>query len=102
MEHNINRSYLTEMMYEMYNILTEGSHEEDLMHACALAEEESPADHWLMTKDLDYESRLFLFAATAYALRCMNNNSYKCAIFVRSAAEAILQEKRNAQARGAA
>ncbi len=102
MEQRIDRSYLSEMIYELYNILTEGNHENDMMRVCALAEEESAADHWLMTKDLDYGSRIFLFAATAFALRCMNNNSYKCAIFVRSAAEALLQRENDVKTRGAA
>lgn len=55
-----------------------------------------------MTRELDYESRVFLLVAAAYALRCMNNNSYKCAIFMRGAAEALLQDKKIARARGAA
>lgn len=102
MEEGLDRSYLPEMLYELYSTLTGGEHEEDMMRACVLAQEESTADHWLMTRDLDYESRVFLLAAAAYALRCMNNNSYKCAIFMRSAAEALLQDKKIARARGAA
>ena len=39
MEQRIDRSYLSEMIYELYNILTEGNHENDMMRVCALAEE---------------------------------------------------------------
>ena len=43
----------------------------------------------MLTNHLDYESRLFLYAAVAYSLRCMKRDPYKCAVFVRSAAESL-------------
>ena len=65
------REYLAEEICDLYTRLTGGDYSEDLRRARELAEEEGPQDHWLLTNHLDYESRLFLYAAVAYSLRCM-------------------------------
>lgn len=85
----LEREYLAEEICDLYTRLTGGTQDADLRLACKLAEEEGPQDHWLLTNHLDYESRLFLFAAVAYAMRCMKRDPYKWAVFVRSAAESL-------------
>lgn len=83
------REYLAEEICDLYTRLTGGDYSEDLRRARELAEDEGPQDHWLLTNHLDYESRLFLYAAVAYSLRCMKRDPYKCAVFARSAAESL-------------
>lgn len=85
----LEREDLAEEIRGLYSRLTGSARDEDLRLVRKLAEEESPQDHWLMTNHLDYESRFFLYAAVAYAMRCMKRDPYKCAVFVRSAAESL-------------
>ncbi|SDF36669.1 hypothetical protein [Desulfovibrio legallii] len=89
------REFLAEEMCALYSRLTgEEAAPADLELARRLAQEEEPHDHWLETGKLDYESRLFLYMAAAYAMRCMKRDTYRCAVFMRSAATALANEAR--------
>lgn len=83
------REYLAEEICELYSKLAGDAYAEDLNRARDLAQSDAPHDHWLQTNRLDYESRLFLYLSAAFAMRCMKNEPYKCAVFMRNAAEAL-------------
>ncbi len=87
------REYLAEEICELYSKLAGDASAEDLARAKELAQAEAPHDHWLQTNKLDYESRLFLYLSAAYAMRCMKSEPYKCAVFMRNAAEALTRPK---------
>ena len=87
------REYLAEEICELYSKLAGDASAEDLARAKELAQAEAPHDHWLQTNKLDYESRLFLYLSAAYAMRCMKSEPYKCAVFMRYAAEALTRPK---------
>lgn len=80
---------LAEEICALYSRLTGGQHEEDLSVMRRLAQEEEPHDHWLETNKLDYASRLFLCAATAFSMRCLKGDTYKCSVLTRSMAETL-------------
>ena len=89
------REFLAEEMCALYSRLTgEESAQADLDLARRFAGDQEPHDHWLETGKLDYESRLFLYMAAAYAMRCMKQDTYKCAFFMRSAATALADKAR--------
>lgn len=90
------REYLSEEICDLYSRLTGEPNDQDLRLARELAAEEAPQDHWLLTRNLDYDSRLFLYLAVAYSLRCMKHDAYKCVVFMRGAAEA-LSDRRSAE-----
>ncbi len=83
------REYLAEEICELYSKLAGDAYAEDLNRARDLAQSDAPHDHWLQTNRLDYESRLLLYLSAAFAMRCMKNEPYKCAVFMRNAAEAL-------------
>lgn len=85
------RDYLADEICELFIKLTGDAYAEDMARARKLAEGGNPHDHWLHTTRLDYESRLFMYMAAAFAMRCMKGEPYKCAVFMRSAAEALSQ-----------
>lgn len=84
-------AYLAEEICELYSRLTGEAYVDDTAKFRKLADGGNPHDHWLHTTRLDYESRLFLYMAAAFAMRCMGGEPYKCAVFMRSAAEALAQ-----------
>ena len=90
------RQGLAEELLDVLSGISHGLSEEDIRIVHRLAAEESSADHWLQTVNMDAEARLGLMAAVAYALRCLKNDPYKCSVFVRAAAEAFLAEKKSA------
>ena len=85
------RDYLADEICELFTKLTGDANAEDMARARKLAEGGNPHDHWLHTTRLDYESRLFMYMAAAFAMRCMKGEPDKCAVFMRSAAEALNQ-----------
>ncbi|WP_297671905.1 hypothetical protein [uncultured Desulfovibrio sp.] len=90
------RQDLAEELLDVFSSLPRGLNDDDIRFVRRLAAEESAADHWLQTAHLDKETRLSLMAAVAYVLRCLKNDPYKCAVFTRAAAEAVLAEKKSA------
>lgn len=81
------RTPLTEEIRDLFNRLTDGQAEADLQWAHEKAWGLEPHDHWLETHGLDPDARLFLFAATAYAMRCLKGKPYRCAVLTRNMAE---------------
>ena len=63
------RDYLAEEICELFTKLTGDAYAEDMARARKLAEGGNPHDHWLHTTRLDYESRLFMYMAAAFAMR---------------------------------
>ncbi|MBQ9405835.1 MAG: hypothetical protein IJU37_03735 [Desulfovibrio sp.] len=87
------RQNLAEELLDVFSNLPHGLSEEDIRIVRSLTAEESAADYWLQTTNLDGEARLGLIAAVCYVLHCLKNDAYKSSVFVRSVAEALLAEK---------
>ena len=86
------RDYLADEICELFTKLTGDAYAEDMARARKLAEGGNPHDHWLHTTRLDYESRLFMYMAAAFAMRCM-----KAGIWCRSnAAKCLTLRRENA------
>ena len=62
------RDYLADEICELFTKLTGDAYAEDMARARKLAEGGNPHDHWLHTTRLDYESRLFMYMAAAFAI----------------------------------
>lgn len=88
-----NTQTLSEDIRSLYARLTGDDFGDDLQLAHQMAQEEAPHDHWLQSNKLGYEARLFLSAATAFSMRCLKNDPYKCAVLTRSMAESLAQSK---------
>ena len=87
------RDYLADEICELFTKLTGDAYAEDMARARKLAEGGNPHDHWLHTTRLDYESRLFMYMAAAFAISGITPPSfvYRGSVFMRSAAEALSQ-----------
>lgn len=88
----VEQEHLAEEICALYSRLTGGKYEEDMPLLRRMAEEEEPHDHWLRTNKLDYASRVFLCAATAFFMHYMKGDGYKCAVLTRSVAETFARE----------
>ncbi|MBO4300477.1 MAG: hypothetical protein J5861_02630 [Desulfovibrio sp.] len=88
------RQNLAEEFVDVLSSLPQGLGEDDIRIVRRLAAEDSSADHWLQTTHLDKEARIILMASVAYVLHCLKGDPYKCSVFARSAAEALLSEKK--------
>ena len=88
------RQDLAEELLDVFSSLPNGLPDEDIRVVRRLAAEESSADVWLQISKLGKESRICLMAAVAYTLHCLKNDPYKCSVFSRAAAEALLAEKK--------
>lgn len=84
---------LSEDIHSIFTSLTRGGDESLWRSAEQIAGEQEPRDHWLQTDKLPYEARLFLSAATAFSLRCLKDNPYKCAVLTRDMAETLAHSK---------
>ena len=82
-----------ESLLDVFTRLTNGLTDEDIRVVRHLAADEGPAEVWLQTSTLSHETRICLMASVAYALRSLKNDPYKCAVFSRDGAKALLSEK---------
>lgn len=87
------RTPLSEEICALFTRLTQGNAEADLQWAREMAQEMESHDHWLQTRKLDQDARLFLYAATAFSMRCLKDSPYKCAVLTRNLAEAFAQQR---------
>ncbi len=84
------RQDLAEALLDIFSRLPNGLTDEDIRVVRHLAAEEGSSDIWLQASTLDKETRICLMAAVAYTLHGLKNNPYKCSVFTRATAEALL------------
>lgn len=84
------RQDLVEALLDVFSRLPNGLTEEDIRIVRHLAAEEASSDIWSQTATLDKQSRICLMAAVAYTLHGLKNDPYKCSVFSRATAEALL------------